>query len=112
VVPVELVEAELVVLEIVEVEEDDALELEVLVVVTVVYCIVVTIWVGASGGSRWKIPESEVVPEIPAPTAKPSVGDVRYTEYNPRPGASAGATGMLVQDAPSQCANTEFPAPS
>ena len=90
-----------------EVEEDDVLGLEVLVVVTI--DMVVTIWVGASGGSRWKIPDSEVVPEIPAPTAKPSVGDVRYTEYNPRPGASAGATGMLVQAAPSQWANTGFP---
>jgi hypothetical protein len=109
-VDVVAVEAELVVLEIVEVEEDDVLELEVLVVVTI--CMVVTIWVGRSGGSRWKIPDSDVVPEIPAPTAKPSVGDVRYTEYNPRPGASAGAIGILVQAAPSQWAKTGFPAGS
>jgi hypothetical protein len=74
VVAVELVEAELVVLEIVE--EDDVLELEVLVVVTI-GTVVVAIWVGGFGGSRWKIPDSEGVPEIPAPTAKPSVGDVR-----------------------------------
>jgi hypothetical protein len=75
-VDVVAVEAELVVLEIVEVEEDDVLELEVLVVVTI-GTVVVAIWVGGFGGSRWKIPDSEGVPEIPAPTAKPSVGDVR-----------------------------------
>jgi hypothetical protein len=40
---------------------------------------------GGFGGSRWNIPESDVPAVSPAPTAKPSVGDVSDTECNPRP---------------------------
>ena len=63
----------------VDVVEDEVLVDDVVLLVDAVVTGVamVAIWVGGVGGSRWNIPESEVIPLTPAPTAKPSVGEVR-----------------------------------
>ena len=50
------------------------------VLLCVVLCVVVACWPTTGGltGSRWKIPDNGVVvPVTPAPTAKPSRGDVK-----------------------------------
>jgi hypothetical protein len=71
--------------------------------------------VGGLGGSRWNIPLGGWGPEPVSPTAKPSVGDFKYTECSPKPGFGVtprgGASGVIVQELPSQCAKTAFDVP-
>jgi hypothetical protein len=66
------------VLDVAELVLDVLAVLEVLGVLVVVAAVVVPPpATGGFGGSRWNIPERDVIPLTPAPTAKPSVGDVR-----------------------------------
>jgi len=105
-----LVAVELVVLEV------TTLVLLVLVaeVLDVVIVVVVVLppppLVGGFSGSRWKIAES--VPVLTGlPTANPSSGPLTNTEYCSVPVglvAIGGASGVFVQDVPSQCAKMTF----
>ncbi len=59
--------------------------------------------VGGLGGSRWNMPANGVPPVVPEPTAKPSVGDVKYTDLSARPeGWRLGLIETAPQLPPSQ----------
>jgi hypothetical protein len=84
---------------------------------------VVVCWptTGGLAGSKWKMPASGVAAKFtPAPTAQPSVGEVKYTECRAKfdgrePPANDGAIGIAFQPAPLKSARMGFgggPVPS
>ena len=73
------------------------------VLVVVELCVKLCGEVGGLGGSRWNMPANGVPPVVPEPTAKPSVGDVKYTDLSARPeGWRLGLTDTAPQLPPSQ----------